>query len=198
MYRKKLYDFIWLQGKGSYECTPPVECSSSSLFNDFSYAPQYHSLSHNNVCWLQYSLAVWDCVNCFMIPDLQWYSQRKNTMVAEFPASRISGNNSPSIHFTAWKGNFLITTCASWAILATSWKKWPPIERLERNTVLLLVKIMSKVGKVDRFKTRALTWDIYTESLIFAKTNKANENFSIWAKNISAKTKELISGRIRY
>ena len=29
---------------------PPVECSSSSLFYDFSYAPQYHSLSHNNVC----------------------------------------------------------------------------------------------------------------------------------------------------
>ena len=113
---------------------PPVECSSSSLFYDFSYAPQYHSLSHNNVCWLQYSLAVWDCVNCFMIPDLQWYSQRKNTMVAEFPASRISGNNSPSIHFTAWKGNFLITTCASWAILATSRKKWPPRGRLERNT----------------------------------------------------------------
>ena len=47
---------------------------------------------------------------------------------------------------------------------------------------------MSKVGKVDRFKTRALTADIYTESLIFAKTNNANENYSIWAKNISAKT----------
>ena len=38
---------------------------------------------------------------------------------------------------------------------------------------------MSKVGKAARFKTRALTWDIYTEFLIFAKTNNANENYSI-------------------
>ena len=36
--------------------------------------------------------------------------------------------------FISLKGNFLITTCASWAILATSRKKWPPRGRLERNT----------------------------------------------------------------
>ena len=51
---------------------------------------------------------------------------------------------------------------------------------------------MSKVGKAARFKTRALTWDIYTEFLIFAKTNNANENYSIWAKNILSKDKELM------
>ena len=39
---------------------------------------------------------------------------------------------------------------------------------------------MSKVGKVARFKTRALTADIYTEFLIFAKTNNANGNYSMF------------------
>ena len=75
MYRKKLYDFIWLQGKASYECTPRVECSSSSLFNDFSYATQYHSLSHYNVClvwWLQSSLVVWVCVELTLL-TIFWF-----------------------------------------------------------------------------------------------------------------------------
>ena len=50
-----LYDF---KERPLMNVPPRVECSSSSLFNDFSYAPQYHSLSHNNVCWLQYSLPI--------------------------------------------------------------------------------------------------------------------------------------------